>query len=144
MKARRYIKPWMLLASVAVLAVLVLAACGGSYGDNSGGSSPANAPTSATGGAGSAVAIANFAFSPQTLSVKAGTTVTWTNDDGAPHTVTSTDGPSTSAKTTGTFDSGNLGQGETFSFTFEKAGTYYYDCTIHSAQASMHGIVVVQ
>lgn len=144
MKTRRYIKAWMLLASVTVLAVLVLAACGGSYGDSSGSSTPANAPTSASGGGGSAVSIANFAFSPQTLSVTAGTTVTWTNNDGAPHTVTSTDGPSTSAKTTGTFDSGNLGQGETFSFTFEKVGRYYYDCTIHAAQASMHGIVVVQ
>jgi len=154
MKARRYMKPWLLLTGVAVLAVLVLAACGGSSA-GSGASTPASSPTSAIAGS-SAVSIADFAFSPPTLTVKAGTTVTWTNNDGAPHTVTSTnndgaphtvtstDGPSTSAQITGAFDSGDLGQGETFSFTFDKAGTYYYDCTIHAAQASMHGIVVVQ
>jgi len=142
MKARRYMKPWLLLTGVAVLAVLVLAACGGSSA-GSGASTPASSPTSAIAGS-SAVSIADFAFSPPTLTVKAGTTVTWTNNDGAPHTVTSTDGPSTSAQITGAFDSGDLGQGETFSFTFDKAGTYYYDCTIHAAQASMHGVVVVQ
>ena len=142
MKARRYMKPWLLLTGVAVLAVLVLAACGGSSA-GSGASTPASSPTSAIAGS-SAVSIADFAFSPQTLTVPAGTTVTWTNNDGAPHTVTSTDAPSTSAQTTGVFDSGNLGSGQTFSFTFEKAGTYYYDCTLHAAQASMHGTVVVQ
>jgi plastocyanin len=136
-------KPWMLVASVAVLAVVALAACGGSSG-GSGSSTPASTTTSASGGGGSAVSIADFAFSPQTLTVTAGTAVTWTNNDGAPHTVTATDGPSTGAQTTGAFDSGNLGQGQTFSFTFEKAGTYYYDCTLHAAQASMHGTVVVQ
>jgi len=144
MKTRRYMKPWMLLGGVAVLAVLVLAACGGSSGGGGGSSTPASGPTSASGSGGSAVSIADFAFSPQTLTVKAGTTVIWTNHDGAPHTVTATDGPSTGAKTTGTFESGNLGQSETFSFTFDKAGTYYYDCTIHAAEASMHGTVVVQ
>ena len=143
MKTRRYMKPWMLVASVAVLAVVALAACGGSSG-GSGSSTPASTTTSASGGGGSAVSIADFAFSPQTLTVTAGTAVTWTNNDGAPHTVTATDGPSTGAQTTGAFDSGNLGQGQTFSFTLEKAGTYYYDCTLHAAQASMHGTVVVQ
>jgi len=141
MKARRYMKPWLLLTGAAVLAVLVLAACGGSSGGGS--ITPASSPTSAIAGS-SAVSIADFAFSPSALTVKAGTAVTWTNNDGAPHTVTSTDGPSTSAQTTGAFDSGDLGQGETFSFTFDEAGTYYYDCTIHAAQASMHGVVVVQ
>ena len=144
MNTRTYMKPWMLLTGVAVIAVLVLASCGGSSGGGSASSTPASAPTSASGSGGFAVSIANFAFSPPSLTVTPGSTVTWTNNDGAPHTVTSTDGPSTSAKTTGTFDSGNLGQGETFSFTFDNAGTYYYDCTIHAAQASMHGTVVVQ
>ena len=141
MKARGYMRPWLLLAGVAVLAAPVLAAWGGSSG-GSGSGTPARSPTSAAGG--STVAIADFAFSPRTLTVTAGATVTWTNNDGAPHTVTATDGPSISAQTTGAFDSGNLGQGQTFSFTFDKAGTYYYDCTLHAAQASMHGTVVVQ
>jgi plastocyanin len=138
MKARNHMKPWILLGGVAVLALLVLAACGGGAG------APASTAPSATGTGAAAVSIANFAFTPQALTVKAGTTVTWTNNDGAPHTVTSTDGSSTDAKTTSAFDSGNLGPGETFSFTFDKPGTFYYACAIHAAQASMHGIVVVQ
>jgi plastocyanin len=137
MESRSHLKPWMLLAGVALLAMLVLAACGGS--------STAVSSATATGAtSGSAVSIAGFAFSPQTLTVTAGTTVTWTNNDGAPHTVTSTDGPSTGAATTGVFDSGTLAQGQTFGFTFDKAGTFYYDCTLHAAQASMHGTVIVK
>ena len=93
---------------------------------------------------GNAVAIQNFAFAPQTLTVKAGTKVTWTNNDSAPHTVTSTDGPSTSASPTGLFDSGQMNSGASFSFTFTKAGTYYYECTIHASMASMHATIVVK
>jgi len=140
MNAQIHMKRWLLLAGIAVLAVLVLTACGSSaYG----GSIPTSDSASPSGG-GSAVSIVDFAFAPQTLTVNAGTTVTWTNNDGAPHSVAATDGPSTGAKTTGLFDSGNLGSGQTFSFTFDKAGTYYYDCTLHAAQASMHGTVIVQ
>ena len=90
------------------------------------------------------MAIQNFTFAPQTLTVKAGTKVTWTNHDSTPHTVTSTNGPSTSASPTGLFDSGQLASGATFSFTFTKAGTYYYECTIHASMASMHAMVVVK
>ena len=93
---------------------------------------------------GNAVAIQNFTFAPQTLTVKAGTKVTWTNNDSTPHTVTSTDGPSTSASPTGQFDSGQMSSGDSFSFTFTKAGTYYYECTIHASMASMHATVVVK
>lgn len=78
-----------------------------------------------------AVTIDNFAFSPQSLQVKVGTTVTWTNNQGTTHTVTSD---------TGEWDSGNLSQGKSFSFTFTKAGTFAYHCAIHS---SMTGTVEV-
>jgi plastocyanin len=61
-----------------------------------------------------------------------GTTVTWTNDDGVNHTVTSDQGA---------FDSGPLATGQTFSQTFNQAGTFTYHCTIHP---SMQGTVVVQ
>ena len=144
--------------AIAVVALLALAGCGSianSYGNSSkpgntsGGaaaampasSSPAAAVAPATG---HTVAIQNFAFAPQTLTVKAGTKVTWTNNDSTPHTVTSTDGPSTSASPTALFDSGQLAAGATFSFTFTKAGTYYYECTIHASMASMHATVVVK
>ena len=77
------------------------------------------------------------------VTVEAGTTVTWTNKDSAPHTVTSADGISTSANTTSLFD-GSLNSGATFSYTFTKAGTYYYVCSIHKSQAGMHGEIIVQ
>jgi plastocyanin len=72
--------------------------------------------------ANAAVEIADFAFSPESLEVEAGTTVTWINNDSAPHTVTSDDGA---------FDSGTLETGDTFSFTFDEAGTFAYHCDIH-------------
>ena len=149
MKMRRELRSGVLIAVLSVLAVFVLAACGsqanseGVYGG--GGSSPAPSPAGGTGGSsGKQVTISNFAFSPEKLTVEAGTTVTWTNQDGAPHNVTSTDGPGVDAATTSTFDSGSLSQGDTFSFTFDKPGTYYYECTIHASMASMHAQVIVK
>lgn len=72
-----------------------------------------------------AVEISNFAYSPATLTVKVGTTVTWTNKDSARHDVAaddeSSDAPSSEL----------LGRGESYSFTFKKAGTYSYHCTPH-------------
>jgi plastocyanin len=86
----------------------------------SGQSTTSASPAAAT----NAVTIQNFAFSPATLAVKTGTTVTWTNRDSANHTVTENDsqpGPS----------SGSLSNGQTYSYTFSKAGTYKYFCSIH-------------
>ena len=90
------------------------------------------------------MAIANYAFTPQTLTVKAGTTVTWTNDDSVPHNVTSATNMSTSATTTSAFASGNFNKGQTFTFTFSKPGTYYYECSIHASMSAMHGKIIVQ
>src|SRR6266436_1915626 len=78
------------------------------------------------------VKIDNFSFGPATLTVPVGTTVTWTNRDDIPHTVVSTDG---------VFKSKVLDTDEKFSFTFSKAGTYPYFCSIHP---KMTGKVVVQ
>jgi plastocyanin len=69
------------------------------------------------------VTIHNFGFYPANLQVKVGTTVTWTNYDRAPHTVTFND---SSLKSSGT-----LNQGGTFSYTFTKAGVYTYYCDLH-------------
>ncbi|MFC3573122.1 plastocyanin/azurin family copper-binding protein [Streptomyces yaanensis] len=74
--------------------------------------------------AGDAVAIKNFAFSPATLKVKAGTTVTWTNQDTDAHTVTS-------AGSGGPLHSAALATHAAYSYTFTKPGTYAYLCTIH-------------
>lgn len=147
MARRTHLGPAPLLAAaISVIALLVLAACGSSASGTTGGNTPASSPSVATTTPvkGNAVTISNFTFTPANLTVAVGTKVTWTNQDSAPHTVTSTDGPSLGAGVTKTFDSGDLGQGGTFSFTFDKAGTYYYECTIHATMASMHAVVVAK
>jgi plastocyanin len=77
------------------------------------------------------VFIQNMAFNPATITVNAGTTITWTNKDGYAHTVTSD---------ANLFNSGNIGSNGTFTYTFATAGTYSYHCAIH---ASMTAKVVV-
>jgi plastocyanin len=77
--------------------------------------------------------IDNFTFSPQTLSVPAGTTVRWTNKDDVPHTVTSTDKHFTGSRTIDT--------DETFATEFKTPGTYPYYCAVHP---HMTGTVVVK
>ena len=79
-----------------------------------------------------AAAIAQFAFQPPTLDVPVGTTVTWTNQDPAPHTVTAADG---------SFASEILDAGATFGFTFGTPGTFAYTCQVHP---SMEGTVTVR
>ena len=80
------------------------------------------------------VTIDNYTFSPGTLTVPLGTTVTWTNRDFEVHTVTADDTPPT-------FKSAGLDTDDTFSFTFNKAGTYSYHCSLHP---HMTGKIVVQ
>jgi plastocyanin len=82
--------------------------------------------------AANSVSIVNMSFSPASLTVVAGTTVTWTNNDNMTHTVTS--------DATG-FDSGNLTVGSKFSQMFSTAGTYAYHCTIHP---TMKGTIIVK
>ncbi len=78
------------------------------------------------------VKIDNFVFGPQTITVTAGTTVTWTNKDDIPHTVVSADG---------VFKSKVRDTDEQFSYKFDKTGTYSYYCSVHP---KMTGKVVVQ
>ena len=78
------------------------------------------------------VKIDNFSFGPETLTVPVGATVTWVNRDDIPHTVVSTDG---------VFKSKVRDTDEKFSYTFVKAGTYPYYCSVHP---KMTGKVVVQ
>jgi len=82
------------------------------------------------------VAIKSFAFSPEKITITAGDTVVWTNMDSAPHTVTSEPGSSVKE-----LDSERLARGDSYSHTFETAGTYSYHCGIHT---SMRGKVFVQ
>ena len=96
---------------------------------------PAGTTASTTGSAapvaGNAVGIDNFAFVPATLTVAAGSTVTWTNRDEEPHTVVANDG---------SFRSPGMGSQATYSYTFPTPGKFDYVCSIHPF---MHATVVV-
>ncbi len=80
----------------------------------------------------SAVAIDNFTFNPQRLTIKAGTTVTWTNKDDIPHAI---------ATVNKQFKSKTLDTDDAYSFTFATPGTYEYFCSLHP---HMTGTVVVE
>jgi len=81
------------------------------------------------------VTISNYAYSPQNITVKVGDSVTWTNQDSVQHDVVSDDGVSNGP------GSQLLSQGESYSFTFTKAGTYNYHCSPHPY---MTGTVTVE
>jgi len=127
---------------LGVIVAIVLAGCGGAAYGSGGGLTPTPVSGGA-GGTGTSVTIQDYAFSPQTLTVKVGDTVTWVNKDAAPHTVTAVGSSALDATPTGLFDA-QLSEGQTFSFTFDKAGTYEYECTIHKSMQSMHATVVVK
>ncbi|HEU4417236.1 MAG TPA: cupredoxin family copper-binding protein [Candidatus Angelobacter sp.] len=109
---------------MAALAVVMAMAVGRSATNNA---VPAQNPA-----AESAVKIDNFVFSPNTLTISAGSTVRWTNRDDIPHTVVSDDK---------SFKSKALDTDDTFTFTFSKPGTYTYFCSLHP---KMTGKIVVQ
>ncbi len=94
---------------------------------------PAEPTPAATTSAPISVAIKSFTFVPGTVGITKGTTVTWTNDDGVSHTVTSVP--------QGGFDSGPIDPGKTYSYTFNQAGTFEYSCLNHPNMA--HGKVIV-
>ncbi len=127
---------WQWIVIYAVIGLVVYGAVyyfykaqksGSNYGSNQQAS-----PTSVTPVNPNSVQIANSTFSPATLTVKVGDTVTWTNQDSMGHSATADDN---------SFDTGVLDQGKSGTVTFSKAGTYTYHCKIHS---SMHGTITVQ
>lgn len=81
---------------------------------------------------GAAVSIVDFAFDPAAVEIPVGATVTWTNTGAATHTATASDG---------TFDSGQLAPGATFSHTFTAAGTFPYVCQIHPQMTGTVSVV---
>jgi plastocyanin len=105
-----------LVGSLALGVALVGAACGSNGGQSA-------APSS--------VSMVDYAFNPASMTIAAGTTVTWTNGGTQDHTVTADDG---------SFDSGHVAVSSTFTHTFAAAGTFAYRCTIHE---QMTGTIVV-
>jgi LPXTG-motif cell wall-anchored protein len=83
-----------------------------------------------------AVSAIDYRFSPQTLTINVGDSVTWTNNSssGTPHTSTANDGA---------WDSGTLNPGQSFTHTFTTAGTFAYHCTFH-VSLGMVGTIIVQ
>jgi plastocyanin len=107
------------VAAVAIAASLLWFATGAKAAD----AAPANGPR---------VLIKDFMFEPTTLTVTAGSVVTWSNGDDEPHSVTSD---------TGLFRSGAMDTNESFSYKFDKPGTYRFVCSIHP---KMVGTIVVK
>lgn len=110
---------------LALFAILMISfSCSKSSPDYSTGTTTTGG---STGPGPNEVFIQGMAFSPSSITVTAGTTITWTNKDAISHTVTSN---------TNLFNSGNLASGKTFSFTFATAGTYPYYCSIHPSMVA--------
>src|ERR687895_13525 len=117
---------WLALLLACVALGLVVAGCGDDDGDDGGGGG--------AGGAGGAeVSMEGIAFQPAEVTVSAGDTVTWTNNDSVGHDVT--------ADSFSSGDPGGMASGDTFEHTFEEAGTFDYVCTVHPG---MEGTVVVE
>jgi len=120
----------VILPILAVAGALIFGGCslyGGSQNSapsNSAGSAAVSPSTS------NAISIQNFAFNPAATTIKKGTTVTWTNNDSALHQIKSA-----------TFNSGQLGKGQSFTATFNDVGTFDYSCAIHP---SMTGKIIVE
>ena len=113
---------WFAMFPAALIIAMVLLLAG----------TPSVAANDQSSAANVEVKIDNFSFGPQTVTVPVGATVTWINRDDIPHTVVSTDG---------LFNSKVRDTDEKFSYTFAKAGTYPYYCSVHPR---MTGKVVVQ
>jgi plastocyanin len=132
-------RTWLALLLACLALGLVVAGCGGDDDDDGGGGGGGGASTEQPsdsgggGGGGGNVTMKGIAFNPAEITIKAGDTVTWTNDDSVGHDVTADAFKSGAA--------GGIGTGDTFEHTFDKAGTFDYVCTVHPG---MEGTVKVE
>jgi len=126
------------ILGLGLLATVALVGCAGAS------STPSASPTASPKPV--AISIKGFAFNPATIEVTKGTTVTWTNEDTANHTVTTGTPPPTAAPVAsgaspapspslstgdGRINSGRIEATKTFSFTFNEVGTFAYFCAVH-------------
>ncbi len=141
---------WVAVAAVVIVIIVVVSGLyfAGYLGTMSSPGSPVSMTETPKG---TCTGATNCGFSPANKAITTGTKVTWTNDGTQPHTATAcssansptaTECPLMNDSTLDSFDSGasGLSGGQTFSFTFNKAGVYHYYCRIHSF---MHGNVTV-
>jgi amicyanin len=126
-----------LIIILAIIGILIIG--GGAYllstqkvpNQNPVTNNPVSTPT--TSSQTHSITISGFAFSPSTLTIKKGDTVTWTNQDSTPHTIVSDSGNEISSV--------SLLKGNTYSHTFNSAGTFDYHCSIHP---SMKAKIIVE
>ena len=122
-------KPIIIFSGIVLVSAVVGVVMAGHMSDNK------TSSATSIGTATNVVTIKDYMFTPATVKVKVGTKVTWTNQDAVNHTITadtnSTDAPS----------SMDIAKGKSYTFTFNKAGTYTYHCFPHPY---MHGTVIVQ
>ncbi len=144
-------KKWLALMLACLALALVAAGCG-SDDDDSGGNGGGDAsgeeqeptetdgPTADEGNAGgAAVGMKNIQFQPAEISVNAGETITFTNNEAVPHDVKKTGGPG------GDFESGpegGMSEGDTYELTLDRAGNYEYVCRVHAP--GMAGTITVK
>src|SRR3972149_7489550 len=125
-----------LFQSIGIFCLLVVSLLITGCGDGGGGGDSSSGTATAISIIAGASTACTSAYSPNSITILAGDTVTWTNNDSVAHTVTSTSdsGPECTAVggllTRAPLDSGLIASNGTFSHTFETAGTYYYVCTI--------------
>jgi plastocyanin len=119
--SRAIFQPWLMSMSLLILGFTVMV-----WSVTLSGTSAAESSEPAR------ILVKGFMFAPTALTVAAGSTVTWANLDDEPHTVVSD---------SGLFRSGALDTNQSFSFKFDKPGTYHFTCSIHPY---MVGTVVVQ
>ena len=130
----------LLALILACLALgLVATGCGGDDDGGGSGGDGASKSEKPAGGGGAQVGMQNIQFDPKDLTVKAGETITFTNDESIPHDVHKTSGPGED------FSSGDIGgmqQGDTFELTLDKPGNYEYVCKVHAP--GMAGSITVK
>ena len=134
----------LLALILACLAIgLVAAGCGGDDDDDGGGgdggASKSEEPGGGGGAGGTQVSMKNIQFNPKDVTVKAGETVTFTNDEAVPHDVHKTSGPGADFASGPT---GGMQEGDTFKLTLDKAGKYEYVCDVHAP--GMAGTITVK
>lgn len=133
-------RKWVALLIACLALGLVVAGCGDDDDDDEGGGGNGGAATQEQGGGGGGteVSMQNIQFEPADVTINAGETVTWTNDEAVPHDVEGS-GPG------GDFSSGPEGgmqEGDTYEFTFDEPGAYDYVCRVHAP--GMAGTVTVR
>jgi plastocyanin len=131
----------LLALILACLALgLVVAGCGGDDDDDGGGGGASEQPANGGGGGGGAqVGMKDIQFDPKDITVKAGETITFTNDEAVAHDVHKTSGP---GKDFASGPTGGMQEGDTFKLTLDQPGTYDYVCDVHAP--GMAGTITVK